>query len=65
MVPLSEFGKAPPPPPRHPTNWRSVIISVVVVVLIVAVAGVAIASQQGAANAVWGQTKCLDVRKGC
>ena len=65
MVPLSEFRKPPPPPPRTSTNWRNVIVGTVVVLLIVLAAGVAIASEQGSASAIWGQTKCLDVRKGC
>jgi hypothetical protein len=65
MVPLSEFGKPPPPPPRAATNWRNVIIGGVAVLLIIVVAWVAIAAAQGSANAIWGQTKCLDARKGC
>jgi len=65
MVPLSEFGKPAPPPPRTPTNWRGLIITIGVIVLIVALSGWAIASESGPARAIWGHTQCLDARKGC
>jgi hypothetical protein len=65
MVPLSEFGKAPPPPPRAKTNWRNVGISVAVIVLLLAVGGYFIMTSQAAYKSVWGSTTCLDKRAGC
>jgi hypothetical protein len=62
MVPLSDFGKAPAPPPRHPVNWREVALGAIAVVA--AIGGLAwwIISSQPAEHAVWSGASALDAR---
>ncbi len=65
MVPLSEFGKTAPPPPRQPLSLRTIAILIGAIVVIVVVLAVGFIYYGGQSATVWGSTKCLDVRRGC
>ena len=62
MVPLAEFGKLPPLPPRQRANWRSVARGVASVLLIVGAATWWIVSSQPEARAIWSGAGALDAR---
>jgi hypothetical protein len=64
-VPLSEFGKEPPPPPAIQVTPRQIAIGVAVGLVVIAVLWVILVYFGGIANARWSQTRCLDVRVEC
>jgi hypothetical protein len=62
MVPLAEFGKLPPLPPRQRTNWRSAAIHFASVLVIVLTAAWWIIASQPEARAIWSGASALDAR---
>jgi hypothetical protein len=62
MVPLSEFGKEPPPPPRQPLSMRSILIGTAIAVAAIAVLLIVISIAAPEANRLWANTAKLDQR---
>lgn len=64
-VPLAEFGKAPPPPPRMEFTPRRLATTVGVLALVLTIFMVVFWQLSAASSSAWNQARCLDVRVNC
>jgi hypothetical protein len=62
-VPLSEFGKEAPPPPRQRLTPRQIVVGTLVTLVVFAVLWVGVVQAGAAANSYWDKAGCVDVRK--
>ena len=62
MVPLTEFGKEAPPPPRAPLSARSIAIGGAITLAVIALVVIAVTLAAPQANAIWGNVSKLDQR---
>ncbi|HXI17736.1 MAG TPA: hypothetical protein VNM48_15350 [Chloroflexota bacterium] len=61
-VPLSEFGKEAPPPPRQRLTRQQIVISALATVVTLALLWFILIWAGGMANGRWSKTGCLDAR---
>ena len=61
-VPLAEFGKEPPPPPRARLNPRQVAIGVAISTVVLMILWVGVVQIGQIADAKWSKAGCVDVR---
>jgi hypothetical protein len=64
-VPLAQFGKEPPPPPRLILTPRRLTLYVGITVLVLGVLFMGLMQLAAASQAEWSQLRCLDLRVKC
>ncbi len=64
-VPLSEFGKEPPPPPRQSLTPREMAIAGAITLVTLVILGVFLVSIGRIADQRWSNSRCLDARVQC
>jgi hypothetical protein len=64
-VPLSEFGKEAPPPPRQTFTPRQMLIWGTVALVTLVILGVLLVSVGRIAEQRWSRSGCLDARVQC
>jgi len=64
-VPLSEFGKEAPPPPRVKLTPRQIAMYSAMTFAVLLVVGIIAVQVGNASSAYWSQAGCIDARRAC
>ncbi|CAA9249440.1 MAG: hypothetical protein AVDCRST_MAG77-2094 [uncultured Chloroflexi bacterium] len=64
-VPLSEFGKEPPPPPRVQLTHRQIATYSAVTLAVLLIVGIIAVQVGNASSSYWSRAGCIDARRTC